>query len=179
MIVLWKMYISPFGGHCRHIVVFRGTWCGKAALLGAAHSHLWFSVTWEVSPWLARIQDSYPSLEETSLSFFLLCDLGLWSPHQNNPIRTMKPSTNGRMFSTGGSESLQPIHKKMNHPGIGQIERAYDDAPLLCEEGACLMMGQQWKEKMWTLHKASLIISPFWNIVRNSLQNIIFETRFL
>ena len=28
-------------------------------------------------------------------------------------------------------------------------------------------------------HKASLIISPFWNIVRNSLWNIIFETKFL
>ena len=28
-------------------------------------------------------------------------------------------------------------------------------------------------------HKASLIISPFWNIVRNSLQSIILETKFL
>jgi hypothetical protein len=30
-----------------------------------------------------------------------------------------------------------------------------------------------------SLHKASLIISPFWNIVRHSLWNIIFETKFL
>ena len=33
---------------------------------------------------------------------------------------------------------------------------------------------------MWPCqHKASLIISAFWNIVRNSLWNIIFETKFL
>ena len=31
----------------------------------------------------------------------------------------------------------------------------------------------------WNSHKASLIISAFWNIVRNSLWNIIFETKFL
>lgn len=61
-------------------------------------------------------------------------------------LKNKYSSTNQGIFSTGGRDSLQPKHKKMNRPGASQMERTYDNALLLSvmiEEGANLLVDQQ------------------------------------